>query len=132
MSNTWRPRDVAGLLLIAGLITTAYHNKESQTAPVQAPPQYKAGEMIFPDYAIRDTLIVVDPVGLNRDIVNASTDWEISEVMYLHCAILGQEQTEYGVNIAEEGYQVIDNAYKNSVTVPWNVNFDSLMMKLNE
>lgn len=132
MSNTWRPRDVAGLLLIAGLITTAYHNKESQTAPVPAPPQYKAGEMILPDYAIRDTLIVVDPVGLNRDIVNAATDWEISEVMYLHCAILGQEQAEYGVNIAEEGYQVIDNAYKNSVTVPWNVNFDSLMMKFNE
>lgn len=132
MSNTCRPRDVAGLLLIAGAITMAYHNKESQTAPVPAPRQFKAGEMILPDYAISDTLIVVDPVGLNREIVNASTDWEISGTMYRHCAVLGQEQAEYGVNIAEEGYQVIDNAYKNSVTVPWNVNFDSLMMKFNE
>lgn len=132
MSNTWRPRDVAGLLLIAGLITTAYHNKESQTAKVPEAPQFKAGQMILPDYAVLDTLIVVDPVGLNREIVNASTDWEISGTMYRHCAVLGQEQAEYGVNIAEEGYQLIDNAYKNSVTVPWNVNFDSLMLEFNK
>ncbi len=132
MSNTWRPRDVAGLLLIAGLITTAYHKKESQTAKVPEAPQFKAGQMILPDYAVLDTLIVVDPVGLNRDIVNAASDWEIANVMYLHCAIYGQEQAEYGVNIAEEGYQVIDNGYRNSITVPWNVNFDSLIMKFNE
>jgi len=89
MSNTWRPRDVAGVLLIVGAITMAYHKKESQTAAPEA-PQYKMGEILLPDYAHSDTLIVVNAPALNREIVNAETDGEINEVLHKHCAVTGK------------------------------------------
>jgi len=124
--------DIIGLMLIISVFVMAYHKKENQPSKEPMPPHFEVGQMLLPDYAVPDTLIVVDPVGLNREIVNSKTDWEIAGTMYRHCAIYGQEQAEYGINIVEEGYQIIDNTYKNSVTVPWNVNLDSLLLKFNE
>jgi hypothetical protein len=123
-----RTKDVIGLMLIIGVIAMAYHKKEDP-APIQG--QYKMGQIILPDYAHDDTLIVVNAPGLNREIVNASTDWEIWGTLHRHCATAGEEQAEYGVNIAEEGYQVIDRGNQNSITVPWTAKFDSLMLEFN-
>lgn len=50
---------------------------------------YKNGDVIYPDYAISDTLIVLDACGLNKDLkrLKPSTDLEICNVFHRHCGL---------------------------------------------
>jgi hypothetical protein len=49
---------------------------------------YSNGQILFPDYAHDDTLIVVDAQYLNLafDVLKPATDGEISNVLHLGCA----------------------------------------------
>lgn len=93
---------------------------------------FKAGEIILPDYAHNDTLIVVDPDGLNKAIENTATDWEINYALHRHCAILGQQIKDYGLDVDNEGYTLTDYSYMDTIRVKWGTNFDSLMYKWND
>ena len=66
--------------------------KDSQ--PVKQPVKveyFKAGDILEPDYAIPERLIVVDAAGLNKDValieqgMIEATDGEIAAVFYKHC-----------------------------------------------
>lgn len=98
-------------LLIAALIFT------SCTQPKEAPKFYpleqmaieadkaaqpenveyfKNGQIIYPDYAIPETLIVINAAALNYDMgrieqgLIEATDGEISTVFYKHCKTLNK------------------------------------------
>lgn len=95
--------------------------------------KYTAGEIVYPDYAHEDTLIVVDPVGLNKAIEQCDgTDYEISTALHRYCAILGEQMPEYGIDIDQNGYFIHDRCYHDTITVKWGTNFDSLMYNWND
>jgi len=54
---------------------------------------FKPGQVLYPDYACTDTLIVMDADGLNRDIkaieqgLIDATDDEIDSILHLYCII---------------------------------------------
>jgi|GEM_PF-3020475 len=94
---------------------------------------FKAGEILLPDYAHNDTLVVVDPVGLNSAIEDCWTDGDIAAALYRHCAVLGQKMPEYGIDVDNEGYWLHDYSYKDSIRGIWDkTNFDSLIYKWND
>lgn len=96
---------------------------------------FKAGEILLPDYAHDDTLIVVNPDGLNAEIEMCDgSDGDISAVLHRYCAVLGQTMPEYGIDVDNEGYWLHDYAYnKDSVRGIWDkTNFDSLIYKWND
>lgn len=54
---------------------------------------FKQGDILYPDYAVPDTLIVIDAAGLNKAIApieqgfEDATDGNIAAVMYKYCII---------------------------------------------
>jgi hypothetical protein len=49
---------------------------------------FKEGEILLPDYACSDTLIVIDAAGLNKGMALIDgTDGEIDSVLHIHCKI---------------------------------------------
>lgn len=69
----------------------------SNDKPVPKQPVYvayfNAGDTLLQDMAIPDTLIVIDAIGLNKDMgkieqgIIEATDQEIATVFYNHCKI---------------------------------------------
>lgn len=133
MSN-WKPRDVAGLLLIVGAITMAYHNKESQPAPVPEPVnKYKLGEVILPDYAHSDTLIVVSPDSLEYHMnLSDGTDQSINFVLHKFCVPIGYTVPDYGVNVMDNGWEILDPLSGQNVYGHWGDKMDSIMINFND
>jgi hypothetical protein len=69
----------------AGLTFFMYCNRQKQTFKTDR-ADFKAGEIVGPDYAHDDTLIVVDADKLNTAIYNCEgTDGEIDSILHLYC-----------------------------------------------
>lgn len=72
---------------------------------------FKAGQILYPDYCHHDTLVVVDPIGLNEALRKVDgSDYEIAGALYRHCVPLGWERPEYGLDIDYDGYHLYDYA----------------------
>lgn len=117
-------------LIFALLIRGARMERKQEYKQTRA--EFRAGEIILPDYAHDDTLIVINPDGLNNAIEKVSTDWEIDGVLHRFCAVMGQDMPDYGMDVDHEGYTLYDYQYKDMITVPWGTNFDSLMYNWND
>ena len=68
------------LILLLLIITGCYSECDGD---------YKNGDVIYPDYAISDTLVVLDACGLNKDLkrLKPSTDLGICNVSHMHCGL---------------------------------------------
>lgn len=131
--NKWTLGQVVAVIAIVALITTRTQRPAQVPAFKPDRANFKAGEILLPDYAHDDTLVVINPSGLNRDIDNCDgTDWEIAGALYRHCAVLGQEMPEYGLDVDNKGYILYDYAYKDSIHAKWGTHFDSLMYNWND
>ena len=79
----------AGLILITYFaMTTNSHFTLSESKPVFKVDRadFKDGEIVLPDYAHDDTLIVLNSFKLNEAIDNCEgTDGEIDSVLHLYC-----------------------------------------------
>lgn len=69
-----------------------YKGCTGHTEPVNV-AYFKQGDILYPDYAIPDTLIVVDAAGLNKSMalieqgIIESTDGNIAAAVYPYCII---------------------------------------------
>lgn len=95
MTNNLKPMIIACIVIsIFALFEFGYCinrdiiNKGKQPVHVE---YFKAGDILEPDYAIPERLIVVDATGLNKDMalieqgIIEATDGEIAAVFYKHC-----------------------------------------------
>ena len=71
-----------------------YPSKRSKDYAKVVPVEYfKQGQLLEPDYACPDTLIVKDAVGLNKAMglieqgVIDATDYEIDSVLHAYCEV---------------------------------------------
>ncbi len=130
--------NIASIMLVVLVTIIIYQVKQltpHQIHPAErpgSPHKYYAGEVLYPDYAHGDTLIVIDPDGLNKYIVNMWSDGDINFVLSRHCVVKGWTMPEYGIDIDDSGYHVTDYPYGNITSVPWGTDFDSLMLSLNQ
>lgn len=118
-------------VVVGGIFILLYFRSKSH---IQHPgSQYIAGEIIYPDYAHGDTLVVIDPDGLNDAMaVSEGTDWDINTILHRYCAVLGQEMPDYGMDMYDDAYILYDYTYKDTMVVKWGTNFDSLMYNWND
>lgn len=94
---------------------------------------FTAGEIIYPDYGHDDTLVVVDPIGLNKAIAAADgTDYAISTALHRYCAVLNRPMPEFGLDMNSDSYLLLDYCYGDSIRVKYGTNFDSLMYNWND
>lgn len=104
---------------------------------------FKNGEILLPDYAHNDTLIVFNAAELNRifDGVNVeilpTTDYDISEVLHKYCSIQGSvNRFDYGIDVDSTGYTIWDgwNQPRLVAHLPFDQNptIDSVIYKDNE
>lgn len=138
--NKSQTLQLLAVIAIFGAISFVALSKK-QVQPASRPEIYKeyradfkAGEILLPDYACNDTLIVVDAVGLNAAIEQCDgSDGDIAAVLYRHCAVYGQKMPEYGLDVDNTGYWLHDYSYKDSVRGTWDkTNFDSLIYNWND
>ena len=77
--------------ILAVIILFLFNAKPAQT--VKDVQYFHNGEMLLPDYAITDTLIVIDAASLNKEIgaieqgIVDGTDGDISEIFYKYCSV---------------------------------------------
>lgn len=71
------------------------------------------GEILLPDYAHIDTLIVVNATALNKifdvELPEPATDGEISDVLHKYCVPINSIHTDYQLEVDSTGYTIIDN-----------------------
>jgi hypothetical protein len=132
---------ITALLICFGLAVIfnlpACYQEKKGSKEVEADSQgmrtFSAGEILLPDYVHDDTLIVINPKGLNREIQTVDeTDSELSAILYKYCAVLGQTQPDYGLNVDNIGYKLTDYSYNDTGRVKWGANFDSLIYNWND
>jgi hypothetical protein len=93
----------------------------------------RSGQILYPDYVHLDTLIVVNAALLNEGIDKCDgTDYEIAGLLYRYCVPMNFTMPEYGLDIDNEGYDLYDYSYKNSIRSMWGTNFDSLLDNWND
>jgi len=128
---------ILAVIGIFGLITAI--TLKQQVKPAQCPDVPKEGradfrrwEIILPDYAHDDTLVVIDPEGLNRGIDSCDgSDGDINIVLHKYCKSV-IDQPFYGIiDCSKEGYTIVDYAYRDTLFVKWGTNFDSLLYNWN-
>jgi len=98
MTDKWTLANVVAVIVIFGLITLAAIDKQLQPAgrPEPGPQPDRADfvmwEIILPDYAHSDTLVVIDPDGLNRAVDSCDgSDGDINIVLHQYCKKLCNE-----------------------------------------
>lgn len=70
---------------------------------------FYAGQILLPDYVHEDTLIVVNPQGLQEEIQDCEgSDYAIWYILHKNCATLNMTIGDYQVNINNVGYTVYD------------------------
>lgn len=130
--DKWTFAEVIAVMLMVCLLAirvdTKHHSPEKQDRA-----NFKAGEIIPPDYAHDDTLVVIDAPGLNAAIEQCDgSDGDIWGALHRHCAIIGQTMPDYGIVADKDGYWVMDYIIKDSIRGTWGkTDFDSLMFKWN-
>ena len=82
--------------LISATYFVAYVKDNEFNDSVKSPVNveyFKKGDVLLPDYACSDTMIVVDAIGLNKDIalieqgIIESSDSEIDSTFHLYCSV---------------------------------------------
>ena len=93
---------------------------------------FKPGEIILPDYAHLDTVIVINAPALNEAIEKCDgSDYEINAILHRYCAVLGQDMPEYGLDVDNDGYTITDYPSGAKIRNKWGANFDSTF-RLNQ
>ncbi len=115
---------VWGLVILQFMIT--FHPNKSNTSGF-----YYAGQIIYPDYANSDTLIVVNPGLLEKELKECiGSDYAIWYILHKNCAVLNQTIGDYQLNVSNFGYTVFDT--QDTVSAEWESNdFERMVTDLN-
>lgn len=75
------------LIIVGFLFVTYIERNKQEKIPVARPEHFQNAQVLLPDYAHTDTLIVIDAQGLNAAIetLQPRTDGEISDLLYTYC-----------------------------------------------
>lgn len=108
------------------LMLDVYNNHQRDTYT-----KYCAGQIILPDYSHDDTLIVINPKGLEEELKNCSgSDYSIWYTLHKNCAVINQTIGDYQLNVNNYGYTVFDS--QDTVSAEWDSNkFEEIVTNLN-
>lgn len=116
------------LLFMVGIVSC---NIKSKSRPTEL-PYYYAGQILLPDYVHDDTLIVINPQGLQEEVEDCTgTDYEIYYILHKNCAILNQCIGDYQVNINNFGYTIFDD--RDTARAEWGEHsFEKIVTEFNQ
>lgn len=86
--DKWTFAEIVAVAVIIGII--AISTVKKQSGPTFKPDRanFKKGEVLLPDYAHSDTLIVVNAERLNKEIeICDGSDGDIDSVLHRNCII---------------------------------------------
>lgn len=72
---------ILGFMGVVTFLAVMQQKELKQRNPIRY-TEYKNGDTLYPDYAIMDTLIVIDADNMNKFMKYASTDDEIATIAY--------------------------------------------------
>lgn len=120
-----------GLSLVIGAIVAACNGstKQEPTQTVNSFVRYETGQILYPDYACSDTLIVTDGEQLTSQMINLlsspefGSDSDIDSVLHnsacqyfanhglqpVNFISFDPARTEYQFNVDQSGYDILDN-----------------------
>lgn len=112
-------------LIVLGFVITEFKS-ESNTSGF-----YYAGQILTPDYSHDDTLIVVNPGLLEKELKECiGSDYAIWYILHKNCAVLNQTIGDYQLNVNNFGYTVFDT--QDTVSAEWESNdFERMVTNLN-
>lgn len=98
---------------------------------------YRTGDTLYPDYAVRDTLRVVNEEMLNRVMPYCITDYEISAILYAACDVIPEDKyhpvpRDYQIDIYMDTVWVWDGPrYVDMYITDWKSKLDTIMLDDN-
>lgn len=93
---------------------------------------YYLGQIIYPNDYNEDTLVVINPLGLNEELNDCLLIGEKDYVLHKHCAIANTCIGDYQLNINMTGYTIYDSY--DTATGSWgnNGHFEMMIDSLNQ
>lgn len=93
---------------------------------------YYLGQIIYPNDYNEDTLVVINPLGLNEELNDCLLIGEKDHVLHKHCAIANTCIGDYQLNINMTGYTIYDSY--DTATGSWgnNGHFEMMIDSLNQ
>lgn len=126
---------IAAIILLITLVHE-YYSYEDHISNQSG--KYYLGQVLTPDYTHVDVLVVTDPIGLNNIFGKPNdslptSDYEIGDILYRHCAVANTYQSDYGLDIDSTGYTIWDKD-RLVAKLPFDQNptLDSVIYKDND
>lgn len=93
---------------------------------------YYLGQIIYPNDYNEDTLVVINPLGLNEELNDCLLTGEKDYVLHKHCVIANTCIGDYQLNVNMDGYTIYDSY--DTVTGRWgnNGHFEMMIDSLNQ
>ena len=83
---------ILGICLVSCMADNWSDNPNKRQEPVNI-PYFKDGQILLPDYACADTLVVLDANGLNKAMgyieqgIVDGTDGDIDSILHIYCRV---------------------------------------------
>lgn len=102
------------LAMISGFIAGYSCKNHKGNKPTHSITQFTNGQILLPDYAHNDTLVVQDAASLNNAFDTTynkvpETDQEINDALHNYCLPLPSRAVDYGMDVDSTGYTIWDN-----------------------
>ena len=110
-------------IFISGLLL--YYGFKSKPVPKS---YYYLGQIIYPNDYNEDTLVVINPLGLQEELEEVLLTGQKDHVLHKHCAIANTCIGDYQLNVNDNGYTIYDSY--DTITGSWG-NFEMIIDSLN-